>query len=114
MVLPEGMEFEDFTPLRHEAMYSPIKDITHFNYHFLQNTILKLDVLGLLALEMFSLLEKFTGISMQGVPWNDPKSYALFTHADTLGIPEFGPGFTQHLLEKINRNSCNLCEFRIF
>jgi len=100
LALPEGMEFEDFTPLRDNSTHSIIKKVSHFNFLNLHDTILKLDVLGHLVPDMLKMLEDFTGRSIQDVPWNDREIYALFARADTLGIPEFGTDFMKDMLPK--------------
>lgn len=53
MVLPHGFEFEDFTPVRNSD--TAVEKITHFDFHELYDTILKVDVLGICALEMIEL-----------------------------------------------------------
>lgn len=100
LIIPEGMEFEDFTPLRRNANPSPIKHASHFEYHFLHDSILKLDVLGHDTPDKFRLLEEFTGRSVQDVPWNDPEIYELFARADTTGIPAFDSDFMKEMLLK--------------
>ena len=100
LVLPEGMEWEDFTPLRDNATHSPIKKVSHFHFLNLQDALLKLDVLGHLVPDMLKMLEDFTGRSIQEVSWSDREVYALFARADTLGIPEFGTDFMKDMLQK--------------
>lgn len=105
IVLPQGMRFEDITPLRETPIPSPIQKATHFDYHSLQNTVIKLDVLGHLVPDMLKLLEDFTGISIQSTVWNDSEVYALFGRADTLGIPKFGTDFMKDMLLKLKPKS---------
>lgn len=50
------MRFEDITPLRENPISSPIQKATHFDYHFLQNTVINLNVLGHLVPDMLKLL----------------------------------------------------------
>lgn len=103
IVLPQGMEFEDFTPIRETKSPSPIKKATHFNYYSLDDTVIKLNVIGHFALDMLKLLEDFTGISIQNVVWNDSEVYALFERADTLCIPEFDKHFKHFMKDMLLR-----------
>lgn len=105
IVLPQGMEFEDFTPLREIKRPSPIKKATHFDFYSLHDIVIKFDVLGHPVPDMLKLLEEFTGCSIQRVIWNDPEVYALFERADTLGIPEFDTNFVKNMLLKLKPKS---------
>lgn len=105
IVLPQEMEFEDFTPLREIKRPSPIKKATHFDFYSLHNTVIKFDVLGHPVPDMLKLLEEFTGCSIQRVIWNDPEVYTLFERADTLGIPEFDTDFVKDMLLKLKPKS---------
>ena len=84
---------------------SPIQKATHFDFHALHDTVIKLDVLGHAVPDMLKLLEDFTGILIHSVIWNDPEVYALFARADTLGIPEFGTDFMKDMLLKLKPKS---------
>ena len=103
--VPQGMEFEDFTPLRETKSPSPIPKATHFDFHSLHDTVIKIDVLGHNTPDILKLLEEFTGRSIRDVAWNDPNVYALFAHADTLGIPEFDTDFMKDMLLKLKPSS---------
>lgn len=98
-ILPEGMEFEDFTPLRDNETNSPISKATHFDFHALHDTILKIDVLGYVVPDMFRLLEKYTGRTLYDVAWNDKTIYSQFENADTTGILEFDSDFMRDMLQ---------------
>lgn len=105
LILPEGMEFEDFTPLRDIETDSPISQATHFDFYTLRDTVVKIDVLGHIVPDMLKLLEKYTGRSLSEVPWNDKKIYSLFEKADVLGIPEFDSDFMRNMLRKTRPKS---------
>ena len=107
LVLPQGTEFEDFTPTRDINGRSPIKKATHFDFHSIDNTVIKLDVLGHQTNDVLKQLEELTGISMQSVDWNESKVYTLFEQADTTGIPEFENKFVRQMLLKAKPKKFN-------
>lgn len=98
-ILPEGMDFEDFTPLRDNKTNSPISKATHFDFHALHDTIMEIDVLGHIVPDMMKMLEYFTARTLDDVVWDDKKVYSLFEKADTLGIPEFDTDFMRDMLQ---------------
>ncbi len=116
MVVPQDMEIFDFTPIQHPADDADSDKITtHFDYHFLHDNILKLDILGHDGPEIVKLLETFTGIKADSVNISDPRVISLFTspkelglddsilpitiETGSLGIPEFGTQFAIGLLK---------------
>ncbi len=117
IVIPRDKEIYDFTPVQHPAEKENSDTITtHFDYHFLHDNILKLDILGHDGPAMLKLLEEYTGIDSLTVDINDPDMLSLFNSSKalglkeellkkpiplgTLGIPEMGTNFvTKMLLE---------------
>ncbi|MBQ3848302.1 MAG: PolC-type DNA polymerase III [Clostridia bacterium] len=115
MVIPRDKEIYDFTPIQHPAEKVSSDTITtQFDYHFLHENILKLDILGHDGPEMIKMLEDFSGIKSETVPIDDPKMLSLFSSSDalgldpskekikidygTIGVPEFGTNFTMKML----------------
>ena len=117
IVIPRDKEIYDFTPVQHPAEKENSDTITtHFDYHFLHDNILKLDILGHDGPAMLKLLEEYTGINSLTVDINDHDMLSLFNSSKalglkeellkkpiplgTLGIPEMGTNFvTKMLLE---------------
>ena len=97
MVIPRDMEFEDFTPLKKD--WAPI-DVTHFDFHHLHDTIQKLDVLEVTALDFLETLRDMTGVFPKDTDLCNPSLYALFATGDTEGIPEFKIDFARKLLKE--------------
>lgn len=95
MIIPDNMEFEDFTPLNQSFT---MQSTTHFDFHSLYNTILKQDILGYAPLDLLLELEKTTGKTTNDVEFDDPKIYELFRNGDTDGILEFESDFVKDLL----------------
>ena len=95
IVIPQDMDFEDFTPIY--CNWAP-RSTTHFDFHSLHDTILKQDILGHSVLDLLLELEKQTNISIDSIDFKDPKIYEMFRNANTDGIYEFDSEFTKHLL----------------
>ena len=113
VVVPDDMDVEDFCPVQHPAD-DPDSDIitTHFEYHCMEDNLLKLDMLGHDDPTMIRMLENLTGVNARQIPLDDPDTLSLFTSSKTLGfendevlgptgavaIPEFNTRFTRQML----------------
>jgi len=114
VVIPEGMEVFDFTPIQYPANDPNSGTITtHFEYHALDDCLVKLDILGHDDPTMLRMLEDLTGVKVADIPLNDPQTMAIFSSTEslgvtpeqigtpvgTLGVPEFGTRFVRQMLE---------------
>jgi DNA polymerase-3 subunit alpha (Gram-positive type) len=113
IVVPKGREIFEFCPVQHPAD-DPNSDIitTHFDYHSIDQNLLKLDILGHDDPTMIRMLQDITGVDPKTIPMDDKKTMSLFSSTEalgvtpkqinskvgTFGVPEFGTKFVRGML----------------
>ena len=116
VVVPQEVEIYDFCPVQHPAD-DPTSEIitTHFEYHSIDENLLKLDELGHDDPTIIKHLEEMTGVNAQEIPLNDPDVMSLFTSCKALkyvsdepdpilgdlgciAVPEFGTKFVRGMV----------------
>ena len=115
IVVPKGREIFEFCPVQHPAD-DPNSDIitTHFDYHSIDQNLLKLDILGHDDPTMIRMLQDITGVDPQKIPLDDKETMSIFSSTKalgvteeqihskvgTFGVPEFGTKFVRGMLEE--------------
>ena len=120
IIVPRGHDINEFCPVQHPA--NDVKsDIitTHFDYHSIDQNLLKLDILGHDAPSMIRQLQDMTGVDPLKVPIKDEKVMTIFNGTEGLDIKdpdykfthgsyaihEFGTQFVRQMLDDIKPTS---------
>ncbi|HWQ79202.1 MAG TPA: PolC-type DNA polymerase III [Anaerovoracaceae bacterium] len=114
IIVPRGHEIYEFCPVQHPANDTDTDIITtHFDYHSIDENLLKLDILGHDVPSMIRQLQDMTGVDPLAVPLKDKKVDSIFNGIEGLdikesdyqfthgsyGIPEFGTKFVRQMLD---------------
>ena len=114
VVIPDYMDVYDFTPYQFPAE-DPTSAwrTTHFDYHKIEDDVLKLDILGHSDPTQLRMIQDLTKTDVSKVPLDDKETMGIFQNpktlgvtseqilcnTGTLGIPEFGTKFTIQMVE---------------
>ena len=113
VVIPHENEIWDFCPVQHPADDPQSDQITtHFEYHSMEENLLKLDMLGHDDPTMIRKMEDMTGVVATDIPLDDKDTMSIFTSSKVLGyendpilgptgavaVPEFNTRFTREVL----------------
>ncbi len=113
VVIPKENEIWDFCPVQHPADDASSDTITtHFEYHSMEENLLKLDMLGHDDPTMIRMMEDMTGVDAKTIPLDDKGTMSIFTSSKILGyendkllgptgavgVPEFNTRFTRGVL----------------
>lgn len=115
IIIPDGYEAEDFTPVQYPAN-DPSAEwrTTHYDFHDIHDNVLKFDILGHVDPTAMRLLQQIADRKPMTLPMNDPETLSLFYCDDALkadprvykqetgavGLPEFGTRTTRRVLEE--------------
>jgi len=113
IIVPKTNNIYEFCPVQHPADDTTTDIITtHFDYHSIEENLLKLDLLGHDDPTMIRMLYDLTGYDPQKIPLDDKDTMSLFTSTEVLGftddpicgnsgtfaVPEFGTRFVREML----------------
>lgn len=120
IVVPDDMEIYDFTPIQFPADDRESEwKTTHFDFHSIEDNLLKLDILGHDDPTVIRMLQDLTEVEPHSIPIDDEKVMQLFSgtasigvdpkkihcQTGTLGVPEFGTQFVRQMLEQTKPKS---------
>lgn len=115
VVVPNGYDINDFTPIQYPAGDTSVAwQTTHFDFKSIHDTLLKLDILGHVDPQAIKMMCDLTGVNIHNIPVNDKKVLSLFTSDKALnlshrfmsedngalGLPEFGTDFVRQVLRE--------------
>ncbi len=114
VIIPQDMDVTDFCPVQHPADDKDSDIITtHFDYHKMEDNLLKLDELGHDDPTMIRMLEDLTGLDAKKIQLGETDTMGIFCSpaplglpdddpiigkTGTIGVPEFGTPFTRQML----------------
>ena len=113
VVVPRDHNIYEFCPVQ-----KPANDITndsittHFDYHVMDEQLVKLDILGHDDPTTIKMLQEYTGVDIYSIPIADSETLKIFSSTESLGItpedinsvvgtfgvPEFGTPFVRQML----------------
>jgi DNA polymerase III subunit alpha, Gram-positive type len=113
IIVPKGKKITEFTPVQYPANNKDSGNITtQFDYHKMEEQLLKLDCLGHDNPTQLKLLAEYSGKSFEDIPIPDAETTSIFssckalgvepsdigTPLGTLAIPEFNTEFVRQML----------------
>ena len=120
VVVPYNNSIYNFCPVQRPAneFTSQVKT-THFDYHSIDQNLLKLDMLGHDVPTILHMYKEMTGFDPLDVPMDDKATLSLFVSPEALGVtreqincntgslglPEFGTNFVRTMLEETQPSS---------
>lgn len=114
IILPREKSITEFCPVQFPANKTDApSQTTHFDYHAMEEQLLKLDILGHDDPTQIRMLSDYLGLDVTTVPLDDKKTLGIFSsvkplgvsekainsRVGTYGIPEFGTDFVRGMLE---------------
>lgn len=120
VVVPKESDIYDFTPIQYPADKVDGNTVTtHFDFHSMDERLVKLDILGHDDPTALRMLEDLTSLNPRSIPLDDPQTRGIFSSVEplgidlkgikcnlgSLGVPEFGTGFVRQVLESTKPNT---------
>ena len=116
MVVPRNMDIHYISPMNRPADEKDSETVTtHFDYHSINDRLVKLDILGHDDPTVIKMLEELTNIPPQQIPVGDEKTMSIFRSTEafgvtpeqigsavgTYGIPECGTQFVRQMIQDV-------------
>lgn len=116
MVVPRNMDIHYISPMNRPADEKDSATITtHFDYHSINDRLVKLDILGHDDPTVIKMLEELTAIAPKQIPVGDEETMRLFQNTSSLGvtpeqifsdvgtfgIPECGTNFVRTMINDV-------------
>ena len=116
VVVPKDRSIYEFTALQHPADDTEsVVTTTHYDFNFIHDTLVKLDLLGHDGPTLLKMLGDLSGVIINDIPAADKKTMSLFYTDEvlelkfgelfmpigTLGIPEYNTPFLRQILLKV-------------
>ena len=113
VIVPQGNSIYEFCPVQKPANDETSESITtHYDYHVMDEQLVKLDILGHDDPTTIKLLQEYTNMQIKDIPLADKDTLKIFSSTESLGvtpeqigteigtygIPEFGTGFVRQML----------------
>ena len=113
MVIPRNMDIHYITPMNRPADDKNSPTVTtHYDYHSINDRLVKLDILGHDDPTVIKMLEDLTGIPAKDIPVGDEATMRIFqdttslgvtpeqifSEVGTFGIPECGTSFVRQMI----------------
>ncbi|WP_240375347.1 PolC-type DNA polymerase III [Bacillus piscicola] len=117
IVVPDEYDIHDFCPIQYPADDKESEwRTTHFDFHSIDDNLLKLDILGHDDPTVIRMLQDLSGLDPSKIPVDDEDVMKIFSGPEilgvspeqilcktgTYGIPEFGTRFVRQMLEETN------------
>ena len=89
LINPEDRGMQCFMPIQHsDDKFDGNVEISHFDYHYLSNVLMKMNVISLTALKLLKALADKTQISFTSIPFDDVSTLSLFSSTTSLDMSE--------------------------
>lgn len=113
IVVPQGNSIYEFCPVQRPANdQTSDSTTTHYDYHVMDEQLVKLDILGHDDPTTIKMLQEYTDVDVYKIPLGDEKTLKIFSGTEALGVtseeigsvvgtygvPEFGTGFVRQML----------------
>jgi DNA polymerase-3 subunit alpha (Gram-positive type) len=102
LLLPEGMAFEDITPITHlDSLECGIHRRSHLNGYDIDYALQRINLLGYSIYDRITELHCITGTNPKDIEYSDPNIYKLFENFDVCGIPNFSTDSCKQIMRSV-------------